>query len=154
MAKELATKYDPSEFEDKIYDFWQENKYFHAEPDETKTPLFAVVGTVDLGDEGTHGMADQDFRKAGMLGDGDVSHLVHIFDDDLVGTLRALTDVAKVLLFAHRGLSVTDMVFAVDGITDFGKMLCKAVETVDMFTDTVGDEGDRFGLDSVIDPGA
>ena len=98
-------------------------------------------------------MADQDFRKAGMLGDGDVSHLVHIFDDDLVGTLRALTDVAKVLLFAHRGLSVTDMVFAVDGITGFGKMLCKAVETVDMFTDTVGDEGDRFGLDSVIDPG-
>ena len=41
MAKALATKYDPSEFEDKIYDFWQENKYFHAEPDETKK-LFEV----------------------------------------------------------------------------------------------------------------
>ena len=43
MAKELATKYDPSEFEDKIYDFWQENKYFHAEPDETKTPYTIVI---------------------------------------------------------------------------------------------------------------
>ncbi len=43
MAKELATKYDPSEFEDKIYDFWQENKYFHAEPDEKKTPYTIVI---------------------------------------------------------------------------------------------------------------
>ena len=43
MAKELATKYDPAEFEDKIYDFWQENKYFHAEPDEKKTPYTIVI---------------------------------------------------------------------------------------------------------------
>lgn len=43
MAKELATKYDPSQFEDKIYDFWQENKYFHAEPDETKKPYTIVI---------------------------------------------------------------------------------------------------------------
>ena len=43
MAKALATKYDPSEFEDKIYDFWQENKYFHAEPDETKKPYTIVI---------------------------------------------------------------------------------------------------------------
>ncbi len=43
MAKELATKYNPSEFEDRIYDFWQENKYFHAIPDETKKPYTIVI---------------------------------------------------------------------------------------------------------------
>ena len=98
-------------------------------------------------------MTNQDFRKAGMLGDRDVSHLVHIFDDDLVRAFRALADVAKVLLFAHGGLAVADMVFAVDSVTGFGEMLRKAVETVDMFADTVSDERDAFGLDSVIDPG-
>lgn len=34
--KELATKYNPSEFEDRIYDFWQKGNYFHANLDETK----------------------------------------------------------------------------------------------------------------------
>ena len=43
MAKDLATKYDPSQFEDKIYDFWLKGKYFHAEPDETKTPYTIVI---------------------------------------------------------------------------------------------------------------
>ncbi len=43
MAKELATKYDPSQFEDKIYDFWQKGNYFHAEPDESKTPYTIVI---------------------------------------------------------------------------------------------------------------
>ena len=36
MAKELAKSYKPSEFEDKIYDFWMEGNYFHAEADKDK----------------------------------------------------------------------------------------------------------------------
>ena len=38
MAKELAKSYKPSEFEDKIYDFWLEGNYFHAEADPDKKP--------------------------------------------------------------------------------------------------------------------
>ena len=33
MAKELAKSYKPSEFEDRIYDFWMKGNYFHAEVD-------------------------------------------------------------------------------------------------------------------------
>ncbi len=41
--KELATKYNPSEFEDRIYDFWQKGNYFHANLDETKKPYTIVI---------------------------------------------------------------------------------------------------------------
>ena len=43
MAKELATKYDPSQFEDRIYDFWLKGNYFHAELDEAKKPYTIVI---------------------------------------------------------------------------------------------------------------
>ena len=42
MPKELAKRYDPSEFEDRIYDFWLRGNYFHAEIDETK-PTYTIV---------------------------------------------------------------------------------------------------------------
>ena len=38
MAKELAKSYNPSEFEDRIYDFWLKGNYFHAEVDKDKKP--------------------------------------------------------------------------------------------------------------------
>ncbi len=41
--KELATKYNPSEFEDRIYDFWQSGNYFHANLDERKKPYTIVM---------------------------------------------------------------------------------------------------------------
>ena len=43
MAKELAKNYKPSEFEDKIYDFWIEGNYFHAEADPDKKPYTIVM---------------------------------------------------------------------------------------------------------------
>jgi valyl-tRNA synthetase len=43
MAKELAKSYKPSEFEDKIYDFWLEGNYFHAEVDKDKKPYTIVM---------------------------------------------------------------------------------------------------------------
>ena len=43
MAKELAKSYKPSEFEDKIYDFWLEGNYFHAEADPDKKPYTIVM---------------------------------------------------------------------------------------------------------------
>ncbi|HCA05032.1 MAG TPA: valine--tRNA ligase [Ruminococcaceae bacterium] len=43
MAKELAKAYQPSEFEDKIYDFWMKGNYFHAEVDKDKKPYTIVM---------------------------------------------------------------------------------------------------------------
>ncbi len=44
MSQEnLATKYDPKEFEDKIYDQWQEKNYFRAEIDHDKEPFTIVL---------------------------------------------------------------------------------------------------------------
>ena len=33
MSKELAKTYDPKQIEEKMYEKWCENKYFHAEVD-------------------------------------------------------------------------------------------------------------------------
>ncbi len=43
MAKELAKAYDPSEFEDRIYKFWEDNGYFHAEVDKNKKPYCIMM---------------------------------------------------------------------------------------------------------------
>ena len=43
MSKELAKTYDPKAIEEKLYEKWCENKYFHAEVDR---PLF-LQGRVD-----------------------------------------------------------------------------------------------------------
>ena len=43
MAKELEKIYDPSSVEDRLYKFWTENKYFHAEVDPKKDPYTIVI---------------------------------------------------------------------------------------------------------------
>ncbi|MGN0467754.1 MAG: valine--tRNA ligase [Acutalibacteraceae bacterium] len=43
MAKELAKQYDPKDVEDRIYQFWLDGKYFHAEPDPKKKPYTIVI---------------------------------------------------------------------------------------------------------------
>ena len=43
MAKEMAKAYNPKEVEDKIYDFWLEGNYFHAEVDKDKKPYTIVM---------------------------------------------------------------------------------------------------------------
>lgn len=42
-AKNIAKNYNPSEFEDRLYNEWVKNGYFHAEADETKTPFTIVI---------------------------------------------------------------------------------------------------------------
>lgn len=39
----IAKNYDPSEFEDRIYNTWVEKGYFHAEPNENKKPFTIVI---------------------------------------------------------------------------------------------------------------
>ena len=43
MAKELAKSYNPSEVEDRIYDFWIKGNHFHAEVDKNKKPYTIVM---------------------------------------------------------------------------------------------------------------
>ncbi|MBR1763769.1 MAG: valine--tRNA ligase [Ruminococcus sp.] len=43
MTNELPKLYDPSQTEDKIYKFWEEGKYFHAEIDSKKKPYTIVI---------------------------------------------------------------------------------------------------------------
>lgn len=40
---ELPKVYDPSAVEEPLYRFWEENGFFHAEPDETKKPFTIVI---------------------------------------------------------------------------------------------------------------
>ncbi len=43
MAKELEKIYDPSKVEDRLYSFWMDNGYFHAEVDQKKKPYTIVI---------------------------------------------------------------------------------------------------------------
>jgi len=43
MTEELPTAYAPSAIEDRWYDFWEQNGYFHADPDTTKEPWSLVI---------------------------------------------------------------------------------------------------------------
>lgn len=43
MEKELAKAYAPSEFEDRIYRFWEESGFFHAEIDHDKQPYTIMM---------------------------------------------------------------------------------------------------------------
>ncbi len=42
-SKNIAAQYDPSKVEDRLYKFWIDNKYFHAEPDPDKKPFTIVI---------------------------------------------------------------------------------------------------------------
>ena len=43
MAEELAKTYDPGEVEDRIYKFWLDGNFFHAEVDANKEPYTIVI---------------------------------------------------------------------------------------------------------------
>ena len=43
MPKQLEKVYDPKQVEDKTYRFWEEGRYFHAEPNPEKKPYTIVI---------------------------------------------------------------------------------------------------------------
>ncbi|MFO7928923.1 MAG: valine--tRNA ligase [Candidatus Humimicrobiaceae bacterium] len=43
MFENIEGKYDPSQFEKKIYEFWENRNYFHAEVDRKKPPFCMVI---------------------------------------------------------------------------------------------------------------
>jgi len=42
-SKNIAKQYDPAQVEDRLYKFWMDNGYFHAEPDPQKEPFTIVI---------------------------------------------------------------------------------------------------------------
>lgn len=72
--KNLPTTYDPNEFENRIYKFWEENKYFEAKVDETKEsycimlPPPNITGQLHMGHALDHTLQDILIRWKRMEG--------------------------------------------------------------------------------------
>ena len=70
---ELASKYDPSEVEDKWYKYWLDNKFFHSEPDDREPytiviPPPNVTGVLHMGHMLNNTIQDVLVRRARMQG--------------------------------------------------------------------------------------
>ena len=71
--KELATKYSPSEVEDKWYAYWMEQGFFHSEPDDREPytiviPPPNVTGVLHMGHMLNNTIQDILVRRARMVG--------------------------------------------------------------------------------------
>ena len=73
MATEINTKYDPIAVEDKWYQFWMENRFFHSEPD--SRPAYSIVipppnvtGVLHMGHMLNNTIQDVMIRRARMKG--------------------------------------------------------------------------------------
>ncbi|MEQ9426493.1 MAG: valine--tRNA ligase [Cyclobacteriaceae bacterium] len=70
----LSSKYEPQAVEDKWYQYWLENNYFHAEPDPEKEPYSIVIpppnvtGVLHMGHMLNNTIQDILIRKARMEG--------------------------------------------------------------------------------------
>ena len=73
MATEINTKYDPIAVEDKWYQFWMENRFFHSEPDSRQAysiviPPPNVTGVLHMGHMLNNTIQDVMIRRARMKG--------------------------------------------------------------------------------------
>src|SRR6056297_3584750 len=71
--QDLPKHYNPSETEDKWYSFWEENNYFHSEPDERESftvviPPPNVTGVLHMGHMLNNTIQDVLVRRARMKG--------------------------------------------------------------------------------------
>ena len=70
---EIASKYNPAEVEDKWYQYWLKNKYFHSEPDSREPytiviPPPNVTGVLHMGHMLNNTIQDILVRRARMMG--------------------------------------------------------------------------------------
>jgi valyl-tRNA synthetase len=70
---EIATKYDPSQVEEKWYRYWMENGFFHSEPDQREPytiviPPPNVTGVLHMGHMLNNTIQDILVRRARMMG--------------------------------------------------------------------------------------
>lgn len=72
-AQDIPKQYDPSTTEEKWYDYWEENGYFHSEPDDRESytvviPPPNVTGVLHMGHMLNNTIQDVLVRRARMLG--------------------------------------------------------------------------------------
>ncbi len=73
-GRDIAKAYEPAEVEDKWYAFWEERRYFHAEPDPDKEPFTIVIpppnvtGSLHLGHALNNSLQDFIIRRRRMQG--------------------------------------------------------------------------------------
>ena len=70
---EIASKYNPAEVEDKWYQYWMENRFFHSEPDDREPytvviPPPNVTGVLHMGHMLNNTIQDVLVRRARMMG--------------------------------------------------------------------------------------
>ena len=71
---EIPSKYNPKDIEDKWYDYWMENGYFHSEVDPARTPYTIVIpppnvtGVLHMGHMMNNTIQDLLIRRARMKG--------------------------------------------------------------------------------------
>jgi valyl-tRNA synthetase len=70
---EIATKYNPSEVEDKWYRYWMEKRFFHSEPDDREPYIIVipppnVTGVLHMGHMLNNTIQDILVRRARMMG--------------------------------------------------------------------------------------
>jgi len=73
LKKEIPAQYDPSQVEDKWYQYWMENNYFHSTPDDREPftitiPPPNVTGVLHMGHMLNNTIQDVLVRKARMQG--------------------------------------------------------------------------------------
>ena len=74
MSNQLPDRYDPSQVEQKLYTWWEENKYFKAEDQSTKPPFCIILpppnvtGTLHIGHALDHSIQDCLVRWKRMSG--------------------------------------------------------------------------------------
>lgn len=74
MSKEIPAQYDPSNVEDKWYDYWMKHNYFHSEVDHSKEPFTIVIpppnvtGVLHMGHMLNNTIQDVLTRRARMQG--------------------------------------------------------------------------------------
>ena len=73
-GRDMAKAYEPAEVEGKWYAFWEERRYFHAEPDPDKEPFTIVIpppnvtGSLHLGHALNNSLQDFIIRRRRMQG--------------------------------------------------------------------------------------
>lgn len=107
MNQELATKYNPSEVEDKWYDYWMEHNLFHSEPDGREPyciviPPPNVTGVLHMGHMLNNTIQDILVRRARMMG----KNALWVPGTDHAAISTEAKVVAKL---AKEGISKTDL---------------------------------------------
>jgi valyl-tRNA synthetase len=74
MGQDIPKTYDPAEVEERWYAFWEERRYFHAEPDPEREPFTIVIpppnvtGSLHLGHALNNSLQDFIIRRRRMQG--------------------------------------------------------------------------------------